>query len=121
MINSGSAFGSEQGRGIVTDDDGNIYVTGSFQELVIDTVTLVTAGMFEMFLIKLNDQGSLQWAKQSINIPYGGTEGESLTMGIMMLNAVHKKKKKLNVYIHRTTHVTDEEKPKRLQLRFLHP
>lgn len=63
----------EQGSSITLDGEGNIYITGGFQGIVdfnpdtgiSDTLFLNATGTsFDIFVLKLNPDGTLIWAKQ---------------------------------------------------------
>ncbi len=68
------------GKGVVTDANGNTYVTGTFQSPTITfgsytfTVTSMTGG--DVFLVKYDSSGNVIWAKAA-----GGT-GDDLGWGI---------------------------------------
>lgn len=65
-------YGIEQGRYIITDPEGNIYVAGEFAEtILIDGKILISNGGKDIFLAKLNPLGKVLWLK---NI--GGTNGD---------------------------------------------
>jgi len=67
---------------IITDANGNVYTTGYFQSTVdfdpgVGTTNLMSAGLTDIFIQKLDANGNLLWAKQM-----GGTGadfGESIT------------------------------------------
>ena len=77
----GIAF--EQNHSITTDDSGNVYVTGYFQDTVdFDpgeaTFNLISNGGEEIFILKLDIDGDFIWAK---SIGVGTTEvGRSITI-----------------------------------------
>jgi hypothetical protein len=64
-----SAQGSEYdyGYSVAPDASGNVYVTGSFGSPVItfDSDTLKTEGSSNIFLVKYNSGGNVQWAKSA--------------------------------------------------------
>jgi len=64
------SVGQEDPFGVTTDEDGNIYVTGGFQETAtFDSYVLNTVGTGQdVFLVKLNPSGAVVWAR---NIAYG--------------------------------------------------
>ena len=64
------SVGQEDPFGVTTDEDGNIYVTGGFQETAtFDSYVLNTVGTGQdIFLVKLNPSGAVVWAR---NIAYG--------------------------------------------------
>ncbi len=54
--------GLKQINELATDADGNLYLAGYFSEvLVVNTDTLKAAGNSDLFLLKLNGEGSLIW------------------------------------------------------------
>ena len=72
----GSMF--EYATGLVTDDEGNIYITGVFSDTVdFDSGTeefiLSTPGDLDIFVLKLNPQGEFVWAKQIGGVDYEET------------------------------------------------
>ncbi len=57
------------GTGIALDASGNVYVTGGFQESVdfdpgVGINTLSSVGLSDLFVLKLNNSGILQWVYQ---------------------------------------------------------
>ncbi len=53
----------DSGRGIGSDNDGNIYVTGGFQiSVTFGSTTLYSSGGRDMFLVKYDSAGVAQWA-----------------------------------------------------------
>lgn len=69
-------------RGIIADSDGNVFVTGTF-DVTNDfdpgpgIYNLTAAGGADIFIMKLNKNGNLVWAKQ-----IGGTIGDDIASGI---------------------------------------
>jgi hypothetical protein len=66
----------EQGFSLQVDSSGNVYSTGTFQGTVdfdpgVDVSNLTSAGSFDVFISKLNSDGSFAWAKS-----FGGTGSE---------------------------------------------
>ncbi|MEZ4656775.1 MAG: hypothetical protein R2911_04315 [Caldilineaceae bacterium] len=65
--------GSDVANAIVVDDAGNVYITGSFENIVDfdpdpdGTTELISAGSDDIFLVALKPNGTLNWAK-----PIGG-------------------------------------------------
>jgi len=56
--------GYDRGNAIVTDDMGNTYVSGTFVDLIqLGSYTITTADSLGMFLMKLSQQGNIEWAK----------------------------------------------------------
>ncbi len=63
----GVAF--DHGQDLAVDFKGNIYLTGTFQEMIIlSTDTLVSKGQHDIFLAKFSPDGELLWCEQA-----GGT------------------------------------------------
>jgi hypothetical protein len=62
--------GTTVGNSVVTDADGNVYVTGAFDGSVdFGGGELMANGMDDLFLAKLNSAGDHQWSKR-----FGNTE-----------------------------------------------
>ena len=59
------SVGQEDPFGVTTDEDGNIYITGGFQETAtFDSYVLNTVGTGQdIFLVKLNPSGAVVWAR----------------------------------------------------------
>jgi hypothetical protein len=61
--NSYGGIGNDRGSGIASDKALNIFVTGSFSNsMTIGSTNLVSAGVTDAFVTKLNIQGTPQWA-----------------------------------------------------------
>jgi len=67
------------GRGIITDDTGNIYVTGFFEETAsFGSFDLNSSGVEDIFIAKIDTNGNWQWA-----ISIGGSywdEGRAISI-----------------------------------------
>lgn len=62
--------GSDAANGVGSDNDGNVYVTGRFSDTVIvDTTLLISAGSYDVFVVKMDGAGNWVWAKRA-----GGSE-----------------------------------------------
>jgi PKD repeat protein len=62
--------GSDAAYGVGSDTDGNIYVTGRYSDTVIvDTTLLISAGSYDVFVVKMDSNGNWVWAKRA-----GGSE-----------------------------------------------
>jgi PKD repeat protein len=71
IFNSGGN-GDDQALAVTTDGSGNVYVAGYFTGTVsFGTTSLTSAGDKDMFLVKLNTSGTIQWAKKG-----GGTAAD---------------------------------------------
>jgi hypothetical protein len=56
----------DYGQGITVDVNGNVYVTGYFSGLcTFETTNLSAAGLYDIFLAKYDQSGSLQWVKRA--------------------------------------------------------
>ncbi len=65
--------GFDYGNGIVTDDSGNVYVSGQYEyDCDFGPITISTAGQHDIFVAKYNSSGTLKWVKRA-----GGTDGEA--------------------------------------------
>jgi hypothetical protein len=69
---------NEVGRSLVTDANGNVYVTGYFQTTVDfnpgpGVLNLTSQGGYDFFIQKLDQNGNLIWAQSygSVNHDYG--------------------------------------------------
>jgi hypothetical protein len=59
-------FLSDIARSIATDKEGNVYITGSYEgEMTFGTTTLSPSGGDDIFVVKYNSQGVLQWARRA--------------------------------------------------------
>src|SRR6185436_9655371 len=59
---------NDQAFAMAVDASGNVYLTGSFTGTAdfdpgAGTFNLVSAGTFDVFVVKLNSSGDLLWAK----------------------------------------------------------
>ena len=62
-------------RNVVTDNNGNIYIAGTFKDhTLFDTIALNGYGKYDMFLAKYDAAGKIQWAQYG-----GGAENESVS------------------------------------------
>ena len=73
---------NDDSKSIAIDAQGNVYTTGSFQDVVdfdpsANTFTLSAIGQYDIFITKYNSSGNFVWVK---NI--GGSGGESQGNGI---------------------------------------
>ncbi len=72
---------SDAGQAIITDDEGNVYVTGYFQStsITFDNIVVNNTGNYNIFLVKYNALGDLQWVKNSKTVstgyPYNDCKG----------------------------------------------
>lgn len=57
--------GIDYGNGVITDENGNIYVTGAFSgKIYLDFDTLTSYGRWDAFVAKYSSSGSLIWFRQ---------------------------------------------------------
>lgn len=70
---SSEGYLTERIRNIVTDDEGNVYITGDYLSafMVLGTDTIHNKGIMDVFLAKIDTDQNFAWAK---NI--GGSSGE---------------------------------------------
>ncbi len=64
----GGGMISTQSYSVATDHIGGVYKAGSFgnsTDLIIDTTTLMTNGISDVFIAKYNSAGNLQWAQSA--------------------------------------------------------
>lgn len=69
VVDFGAISGQDQAYDMATDDDGNVYITGLFWGTVdfdpgAGTSSLTSAGNADIFVLKLNSNGSFEWAKR---------------------------------------------------------
>ena len=78
---SGVSPGFENGNAVVTDDSGNVYVTGQFEfTTMFGSTSLYADGSHDIFLAKYTAQGMLMWVTKA-----GGTDGD-IGLGIGIFN-----------------------------------
>jgi hypothetical protein len=78
--NGGSTAG-DTAYGVGLDSAGNVYVTGHFSgTMTVDGVTVVSSGLFDIFLAKYSSSGTLLWLKRA-----GGT-GSDISHGLVVDN-----------------------------------
>jgi hypothetical protein len=74
-----NARGSSSGYGVAMDDNGDVFVTGSFRgpSVTFGTTTLINTGFgSDIFVSKLNSAGAWQWAIGA------GTSGDDAGLGL---------------------------------------
>lgn len=55
----------DYGYGIDVSKDDNIYFTGRFEDTVMfDTIQLISSGLSDIFIAKLDSSGNVEWAKK---------------------------------------------------------
>ncbi len=65
-------IGIDKSYSIITDNNNNVYVAGSFQDIVsFENETLTSNGNFDIFIIKYDYNGNFIWVKQA-----GGNESD---------------------------------------------
>lgn len=82
-VKSIGSTGNDKGEDIITDDDGNIYVTGSYTGAInftppIPSGIIVSAGLSDIFIAKYNEEGTYIWSRS-----IGGIANDSgLSIGL---------------------------------------
>jgi hypothetical protein len=62
-VKAGGSSGSDGGYGIAVDSSGNAYATGFFRgTATFGSTSLVSSGSYDIFIAKLSNNGSWQWA-----------------------------------------------------------
>ncbi len=65
-VQQGYGTGSNTAAGITLDDNGNIFITGWFQdEIHFGEEHLIAFGLFDMFVCKYSPEGEALWAQQT--------------------------------------------------------
>jgi len=79
----GNGDGDDESRGIVVDGSGNVFVTGTFdsRKLQFGGTSLSTRGGSDMFIVKYNADGSMDFAKQA------GNDGDETANAIAVDNS----------------------------------
>lgn len=77
-VQSVGGSGNERGYGVAADNNGDVYITGYFENTInFGTTTQTTAGNTDIFVIKYNSFGSFQWGQSAgginMDIGYGIT------------------------------------------------
>ncbi|TDB59143.1 NHL repeat-containing protein [Arundinibacter roseus] len=72
-IDAAGDIGNDYGFGIATDEDNNVYICGRFSNtLKIGMLSIISSGLNDIFLAKLNTNGGILWLKKA-----GGTVNEA--------------------------------------------
>jgi|GEM_PF-5067571 len=74
---------SAEGSGLATDNIGNVYVTGEFQDdtMQIDNTVLTAPGPFNnLFLLKLDVTGNVVWGKKAFGLISGSVESMDMVI-----------------------------------------
>lgn len=65
-VRAGGADASDDGYGLTLDTAGNPYITGNFSRTAtFGTLSLTSAGNFDVFVAKLNSAGNFLWATRA--------------------------------------------------------
>lgn len=68
--------GEDQGYAIATDSSNNTYVAGSFEgTATFGSTTLVSAGMWDVFVAKMDTAGNWLWARRAGGSSYARVKG----------------------------------------------
>ena len=70
-VRGGGGVYNDRGSAVATDKEGNIIMTGHFQNTAtFGTITLTSAGSDDIFIAKYDASGHLLWAKRAGGINY---------------------------------------------------
>lgn len=76
-VQQAGSTGNQGGHMVATDPAGDVYVTGEFENTITFGASLLTSsGMADIFLVKYNSAGSVQWTFQ------GGSTGTEEANGL---------------------------------------
>ncbi len=68
-VTQGQGDAEDEGMGVATDADGNIFVTGAFfEQITFGATTLTGNGSYDVFIVKYDPDGNVLWA-----LSQGGT------------------------------------------------
>jgi len=79
-INNGATVGVTSAQTVTTDASGNVFVSGKYNSptLTFDTTTLINSdasgSSWDLFLVKYDVFGNVQWAKTAIGTWHDGVE-----------------------------------------------
>ena len=63
---AGGSSGDDQSNAVAVDSNGDVYVTGAFEQTAtFGSTTLTTAGNDDIFVAKMNSTGHWLWAVQA--------------------------------------------------------
>lgn len=71
--------GADEGTALVKDQNNNIYLGGSFENIItIGNSTLTSSGSRDVFITKLSDNGTVVWSKKGGGLYYDSLHDISL-------------------------------------------
>ena len=94
----GGGGGDDESFSITADISGNTYITGYFKDssITFGSFTLINSGLQDVFIVKLNSSGVVQWAKSATNCfaSYGQSikidaSGNILVTGVFFGTAIN--------------------------------
>jgi hypothetical protein len=70
---AGSGSNSEEAKDVATDNLGNVYITGTFESssITFGSITLTATSGTNLFVVKYDAAGTVQWAKTATGIAEG--------------------------------------------------
>ncbi|KPK84160.1 MAG: hypothetical protein AMS27_10690, partial [Bacteroides sp. SM23_62_1] len=64
-VNTVHELGTANVHDVITDETGNIYITGQYSgELTLESTTITSTGLKEFFIARYNNSGKLLWLRQ---------------------------------------------------------
>jgi len=65
-VTNAGGIDSDSGRGIITDDNGNCYLTGYFRDTAtFATFSIISSGYSDVFIAKMDIDGNWLWVNQA--------------------------------------------------------
>jgi len=71
-VKHGGGTANDYANNVKVDKSGNVYITGIFEGTAsFDSLSVTAVGVMDIFIIKYNSEGQLQWLKQGNAANYG--------------------------------------------------